>query len=87
MADTGRQSMTDKAASSVKPDSQKSMTEQASDKIKGMSDSTASTAQPQSQKSTTQRAGDTLSGNSNQDQESLTDKAKNAMGLGGGNRQ
>jgi len=71
----------------MKPDSQKSMTEKATDKVKGMSDSAASTLQPQSEKSTTQRAGDKLSGNSNEDQESLTDKAKHAMGLGGGNRQ
>ncbi|KAG2074625.1 hypothetical protein BDR04DRAFT_1048363 [Suillus decipiens] len=83
MADTGRQSMTDKAAASMKPDSQKSMAEQAGDKVKGMSDSIASSIQPQSEKSTTQKAGDTLSGNSNEGQESLTDKAKHAMGMGG----
>merc|ERR1712137_1101960 len=83
MADTGRQSMTDKAAASMKPESQKSMTEQASDKVKGMSDSVASTLQPQSEKSTTQKAGDTMSGNSNEGQESLMEKAKHTMGMGG----
>ncbi|KAG1870160.1 heat shock protein 9/12-domain-containing protein [Suillus subalutaceus] len=83
MADTGRQSMTDKAATAMKPESQKSMTEQAGDKVKGMSDSVASTLQPQSEKSTTQKAGDTVSGNSNEGQESLAEKAKHAMGLGG----
>ncbi|KAG1751568.1 heat shock protein 9/12-domain-containing protein [Suillus paluster] len=87
MSDTGRQSMTDKAASTMKPDSQKSMTEHAGDKVKGVSDSVASTLQPQSEKSTTQKAGDTLSGNSNEDQESLTDKAKHVMGLGGAERK
>ncbi|KAG1752955.1 heat shock protein 9/12-domain-containing protein [Suillus lakei] len=87
MADTGRQSMTDKAASTVKPDSQKSMTEQAGDKVKGVSDSVASTLQPQSEKSTTQKAGDTMSGNANEGQESLTDKAKQAMGMGGAEKK
>jgi hypothetical protein len=74
--------MTDKAAASMKPESQKSMTEQAGDKVKGMSDSISSTLQPQSEKSTTQKVGDTVSGNSNEDQESLTEKAKHAMGMG-----
>ncbi|KAG1766978.1 heat shock protein 9/12-domain-containing protein [Suillus occidentalis] len=83
MADTGRQSMTDKAASSMKPESQKSMTEQAGDKTKGMADSVASTMQPQSEKSATQKAGDTVSGNSNEGQESLMEKAKQTMGMGG----
>ncbi|KAG0704494.1 heat shock protein 9/12-domain-containing protein [Suillus ampliporus] len=87
MSDTGRQSMTDKTAASMKPDSQKSMTEQATEKVKGLSDSAASTLQPQSEKSTTQKAGDTLSGNSNEGQESLTEKAKHTMGLGGGERK
>jgi len=47
-----------------------------------MSDSISSTLQPQSEKSTTQKVGDTVSGNSNEDQESLTEKAKHAMGMG-----
>ncbi|KAF8979312.1 heat shock protein 9/12-domain-containing protein [Cyathus striatus] len=83
MSDTGRQSFTDKAGSALKPDSQKSTVEQAGDFVKGKSDSAASTFQPNSQKSTTQQAGDTLSGNKNDNQESLLDKTKNAMGFGG----
>ncbi|THH12464.1 hypothetical protein EW146_g7675 [Bondarzewia mesenterica] len=107
MSDTGRQSFTDKAESTVKPDSQKSTTEQAGDKMKGASDSISSTVQPevrlhpspsfldltrpfphlfQSQKSTGQQMGDTVSGNQNENTESTFDKAKETVGLGGGNR-
>ncbi|KAG5635864.1 hypothetical protein H0H81_009847 [Sphagnurus paluster] len=82
MSDTGRQSFTDKAGSALKPDSQKSTTEQAGDYLKGKGDSVASTLQPQSDKSTGQRAGDSLSGNSNETDNSLLNKAKNAMGFG-----
>ncbi|KIK93581.1 hypothetical protein PAXRUDRAFT_144756 [Paxillus rubicundulus Ve08.2h10] len=83
MSDTGRQSMTDKASSAVKPDSQKSFTEKVGDTTKGAADSVASTLQPEGEKSSTQKATDTVSGNSNENQESLVDKAKNAMGMGG----
>ncbi|KIO31264.1 hypothetical protein M407DRAFT_19643 [Tulasnella calospora MUT 4182] len=80
MSDTGRQSLTDKAGAALKPDSEKSTTEHIGDKFKGTSDSVASSMQPQSEKSTTQKMGDTMSsGNTN---ESLLDKAKNAMGMG-----
>ncbi|EGN99718.1 hypothetical protein SERLA73DRAFT_179870 [Serpula lacrymans var. lacrymans S7.3] len=87
MSDTGRQSLTDKASSAVKPDSQKSMTEQAGDKVKGYADSAASTVQPQGDKSTSQQAGDTFSSNSNQNQGGLLDKAKEAVGMGGNQPQ
>ncbi|KAH7929903.1 hypothetical protein BV22DRAFT_1001852 [Leucogyrophana mollusca] len=87
MSDTGRQSMTDKVGSALKPDSQKTTTEQAGDTLKGWSDSAASTVQPQGEKSTTQKAGDAVSGNSNENQESLVDKAKNAVGMGGNQQQ
>ncbi|KAF8212028.1 heat shock protein 9/12-domain-containing protein [Mycena galopus ATCC 62051] len=82
MSDTGRQSMTDKASAALKPDSQKSTTEQIGDSVKGTGDSVASTLQPQSDKSATQKAGDTVSGNSNNNDQSLMDKAKNAVGMG-----
>ncbi|KAI8993873.1 heat shock protein 9/12-domain-containing protein [Trametes punicea] len=82
MSDTGRQSLTDKATAALKPDSEKSTTEHFGDKLKGKSDSAASTVQPESEKSYTQRVGDTFSSNSNNDQPSLTDKAKNALGMG-----
>ncbi|KAI0762110.1 heat shock protein 9/12-domain-containing protein [Trametes elegans] len=81
MADAGRQSFTDKASSAMKPDSQKSFTEQMGDHVKGTSDSIASSLQPQSEKSTSQQVGDTFSGNSNENQESMMDKAKNAFGM------
>ncbi|KAI0369677.1 hypothetical protein BV20DRAFT_346098 [Pilatotrama ljubarskyi] len=81
MADAGRQSFTDKASSAMKPDSQKSMTEQMGDSMKGTADSVASTVQPQSEKSTSQQMGDSMSGNSNENQESMMDKAKNAFGM------
>ncbi|KIY72109.1 hypothetical protein CYLTODRAFT_344835 [Cylindrobasidium torrendii FP15055 ss-10] len=85
MSDTGRQSFTDKASSAIKPDSQKTTTEQLGDKLKGTGDSVASTLQPQSEKTTSQKAGDAVSGNSNHNDESLLGKAKNAVGLGGNN--
>ncbi|EIW63621.1 uncharacterized protein TRAVEDRAFT_26813 [Trametes versicolor FP-101664 SS1] len=82
MSDTGRQSFTDKASAALKPDSEKSTTEHIGDKFKGKSDSAASTLEPQGEKSTSQRVGDAVSGNSNQTEPSLTQKAKNAVGLG-----
>ncbi|RPD54750.1 hypothetical protein L226DRAFT_570953 [Lentinus tigrinus ALCF2SS1-7] len=83
MSDTGRQSFTDKATAAIKPDSEKSTTEHFGDKFKGKTDSAASTLQPESEKSTSQQVGDAFSSNSNENQPSLTQKAKNAMGLGG----
>ncbi|KAF8482979.1 heat shock protein 9/12-domain-containing protein [Russula ochroleuca] len=84
MSDQCRQSLTDKAASSLKPDSQKSTPEQIGDKIKGTADSIASKAQPEDQKSKGQQVGDTLSSDHGGDDtsESLLNKAKNAVGLG-----
>ncbi|EJF65505.1 heat shock protein 9/12-domain-containing protein [Dichomitus squalens] len=85
MSDTGRQSLTDKAGAALKPDSEKSTTEHFGDKLKGKSDSAASSVQPESQKSTSQSIGDKFSSNSNENEPSLTQKAKNAVGLGGNN--
>ncbi|KAF9227340.1 hypothetical protein BS17DRAFT_460416 [Gyrodon lividus] len=87
MSDIGRQSVTDKASSTLKPDSQKSATEQLRDTVKGGTDSVASTLQPEGEKSQTQKVTDTVSGNSNENQESLVDKAKSAIGLGGQGQQ
>ncbi|WVR09669.1 hypothetical protein IAU60_006744 [Kwoniella sp. DSM 27419] len=81
MSDTGRQSLTDKAGAAMKPDSQKSYLEQAGDMFKGKADSAASSGQPESQKSFTQQAGDMLSGNQNENQTSMADKAKDALGM------
>ncbi|KAF4614471.1 hypothetical protein D9613_002685 [Agrocybe pediades] len=82
MSEAGRQSFTDKAGAALKPDSQKSTTEHFGDKLKGNADSAASTMEPNSQKSTSQRMGDTMSGNSNHNDDSLLNKAKNAVGMG-----
>ncbi|KAF8322132.1 hypothetical protein DL93DRAFT_2050822 [Clavulina sp. PMI_390] len=82
MSDTGRQSLTDKAGSALKPNSQKTTTEKVGDSFKGNMDSLASTVQPEGEKSNTQKMGDTFSGNSNENQGSLMDKAKNALGMG-----
>ncbi|KAG7566939.1 hypothetical protein FFLO_01318 [Filobasidium floriforme] len=62
MSDMGRQSLGDKASAAVKPDSEKSYVEQATDYVKGTLDSISSAAQPQDQKSTTQKIGDAVSG-------------------------
>ncbi|CAE6419449.1 unnamed protein product [Rhizoctonia solani] len=82
MSEAGRQSFTDKAGAALKPDSQKTTTEQAGDTIKGKLDSAASTLQPNETKSDSQKVGDTLSGNSNENKDSLLQQAKNAIGLG-----
>ncbi|KAJ9124842.1 hypothetical protein QFC24_002771 [Naganishia onofrii] len=62
MSDMGRQSLGDKASSAIKPDSEKSYIEQASDSVKGALDSVASAVQPQQEKSTTQKIGDAVTG-------------------------
>ncbi|CAE6478014.1 unnamed protein product [Rhizoctonia solani] len=82
MSEAGRQSFTDKAGAALKPDSQKTTTEQIGDTIKGNLDSAASTVQPNETKSDSQKLGDTLSGNSNENKDSLFQQAKNAVGLG-----
>ncbi|KAE9409552.1 hypothetical protein BT96DRAFT_913105 [Gymnopus androsaceus JB14] len=81
MSDTGRQNLTDKASNAMKPDSEKTLPEQAGDKLRGATDSVQSTLQPESEKSTTQKMGDSLSGNSNENSGSLLDSAKNALGM------
>jgi hypothetical protein len=82
MSEAGRQSFTDKAGAALKPDSQKTTTEQAGDFLKGKGDSAASSVQPNSSKSETQKAGDAVTGNSSGNSESLLDSAKNALGMG-----
>jgi len=84
MSDLGRKDFGDKVHDSVKPDSQKSMTEQAGDKLSGAADSIGKTVQPEGQKSGTQKAGDTLgSGGSDTKKEGqgLLDKTKDTLGL------
>ncbi|KAE9407760.1 hypothetical protein BT96DRAFT_809222 [Gymnopus androsaceus JB14] len=81
MSDNNRQDFTDKVSATMKPDSEKSTTERMGDKFKGTADSAASTVQPESQKSTTQKMGDTVSGNKNDNEDSLLDKTKNALGM------
>ncbi|KAJ1030434.1 hypothetical protein NDA16_001343 [Ustilago loliicola] len=80
MSDAGRQSFTDKAGSALKPDSQKGVGEKAKENF----DKAAATLQPDSTKSDSQKAGDKLTGSDKSD-ESLLDKAKNAVGLGSNN--
>ncbi|TFY78145.1 hypothetical protein EWM64_g5867 [Hericium alpestre] len=64
MSDTGRQDISDKVGASIKPNSQKTVTEQATDKLKGLYDSVAAKIEPESQKSTGQKITDEVSGNS-----------------------
>lgn len=82
MSDQARQSLTDKAASALKPDSEKSTPEHIKDKVKGKADHLASKVQPESQKSCGQKVGDALSVDHGGNDTSLVDKAKNAVGLG-----
>ncbi|KAH8109988.1 heat shock protein 9/12-domain-containing protein [Phellopilus nigrolimitatus] len=85
MSDSMRQSFGDKAQNAMKPENEKSTTERMGDTFSGKADSAASSMQPESEKSYTQKMGDTFSGNSNDNSDSMMDKAKNAMGMGGGN--
>jgi hypothetical protein len=56
MSDSARQNLGDKMSSTMKPEGQKSYTEQAKEKL----DNVASGAQPESEKSYTQKAADTI---------------------------
>ncbi|KAK5115034.1 hypothetical protein LTR62_001731 [Meristemomyces frigidus] len=83
MSDSMRQSTTDKAASSLKPDSSKSTTEKAGDSIKSTADSVAGSVQPESEKSTGQKATDTVSGGSKDAStggQSMMDSASETLG-------
>ncbi|KAH8919521.1 hypothetical protein BT69DRAFT_1246368 [Atractiella rhizophila] len=80
MSDFGREGLGDKLERNVKPDSQKSTTQQAGDKMKGTYEDVASSVQPSGEKSTSQKAGDAISGDGGN--KSMMDKAKDAMGLG-----
>ncbi|GAA6044369.1 hypothetical protein JCM8097_006463 [Rhodosporidiobolus ruineniae] len=90
---TCRESLTSKAEREMKPEESKSTTEQVTDKAKEAYESIASAVQPEGQKSTTQKAGDTLSGSGSGGgtgsgtgsggDESLLQKTKDAVGLGG----
>ncbi|GAC96786.1 hypothetical protein PHSY_004370 [Pseudozyma hubeiensis SY62] len=80
MSDAGRQDFTDKASSALKPDSQKGLGEKAKDNL----DKAAATVQPDSTKSDSQKLGDKVSGSDKSD-ESILDKAKNAVGLNNNN--
>ncbi|GJJ13195.1 hypothetical protein Clacol_007446 [Clathrus columnatus] len=79
MSDQGRESLTDKAKSSMKPESEKSTYEKATDKVKGAYDTVAGKVQPESQKSTTQQATDKVTGKD----KSMTESAKDTMGGNG----
>ncbi|KAK3713787.1 hypothetical protein LTR37_008273 [Vermiconidia calcicola] len=62
MSDSMRQSTTDKAASSMKPDSEKSVLEKGQETAKSTADSVAGSAQPEGEKSMGQQATDAVSG-------------------------
>ncbi|KAJ3013663.1 hypothetical protein NUW54_g1527 [Trametes sanguinea] len=83
MSDTGRQSFTDKASSAMKPDSQKSMTEQMGDSMKGTADSMASSLQPQVEREVHVPKDGRLdeAATSNENQGSMMDKAKDMLGM------
>jgi len=65
MADTGRQSFTDKAQAKLTPENEKTFTQRTGDAIKGTYDKAAAAVQPEGEKSTTQKVGDDLTGKSN----------------------
>jgi hypothetical protein len=78
-----RQSTTDKAASAMKPDSQKSATEKAGDSIKSTADNIAGSAQPSGEKGVGQKATDAVSGTNNdasKQGQSVLDSASETVG-------
>jgi hypothetical protein len=87
MSDIGRQSLGDKVGAAVKPDTHKTTSEHVGDKAQGKLDNFAGSMQPQGEKSYTQKASDSLTGTRAQDghvtnnNSSLMDKAKHALGL------
>lgn len=89
MTDNLRQGAGDKLASSVKPESQKGVTEKASDAAKSVGDSIAGTAQPESEKSAGQKISDSVSGTgaSEKDGKGLLDQASDALGLNNNARE
>jgi len=83
MSDALRQSTTDKAASAIKPDSQKSATEKAGDSIKSTADNIAGSAQPSGEKGAGQKASDAVSGTNNdasKQGQSVIDQASETLG-------
>lgn len=64
MSDFGRQSVGDKVANAVKPDSEKSTPEHLKDKITGTVDNAAGKATPEEDKSILQKASDAVFGDS-----------------------
>ena len=85
MSDAGRQSFTDKVGAAVKPDSEKTTTEHFGDKFHGKMDNAKGTMEPQGEKSYTQKAADTVTGGhggATNNNSSLMDKAKHALGMG-----
>ncbi|QIX01194.1 hypothetical protein AMS68_006711 [Peltaster fructicola] len=84
MSDSLRQSTSDKVASNLKPESQKSTFESLSDSAKSTADQVAGSVQPSSEKSTTQKASDAVSGNNSSHTqaqgESYLQQASDAIG-------
>ncbi|CAM0142373.1 hypothetical protein VKS41_002134 [Umbelopsis sp. WA50703] len=78
MADAGRKDFSQQAKEAIKPDSQKTYTEQAGEKLSGTVDQAKGAVMPEGEKSAHQSAFDSGKGNS---QEGIIDKAKDTLGL------
>ncbi|RPA86469.1 hypothetical protein BJ508DRAFT_321603 [Ascobolus immersus RN42] len=62
MSDLGRKDVSSQIHDAVKPDSQKTTTEHAGDKLSGVTDRVGAAVQPDSQKSATQKSTDSSKG-------------------------
>nr|OQO16223.1 hypothetical protein B0A51_15491 [Rachicladosporium sp. CCFEE 5018] len=89
MSDLGRKSNADKLGDKLQPDSSKSTLDKVGDSLTGAGDKVARDVVPDSQKSTSQslsdkadRTKDSHTGHNAPGQESLLDKAKDAVGMG-----
>lgn len=90
MSDPGRKNVSDKISESLKPESEKTLNEQVSERVTDAFDKMAASAQPDSEKSVSQKAIDVFSGAKDdtkaaakQQEASLADSAKQALDAAG----
>ncbi|GME97706.1 hypothetical protein B5S28_g730 [[Candida] boidinii] len=76
MSDLGRKSFTDKASEAIKPDSQKSTFEKASESVSDTFDKAASSITPENQKSAGQSVSDSLQSGYDQGKSEVSGDAK-----------
>ncbi|KXS13246.1 hypothetical protein M427DRAFT_156784 [Gonapodya prolifera JEL478] len=87
--DYGRKGVGEEAKEKITPDTQKGYGQQLSETMSGYTDKAKASFTPEDQKSTGQQMHDTARGTADDtqnDNRSMMDKAKDAMGMGGGSK-